>query len=238
MTHEPPSDAAGFAPPRHPLPALALLVPAPTLGAVGMLYWFDPPANTVWSGFFKLWILLLPLIWHRWLDRDRYRWPGPPGRGWGAGLGTGIAIFGIIYAAYLLIGQHWIDAERMRALAAERGFDDRRFYLGLAIYICVINAMLEEYVWRWFVTRQAAALTGGLWSGVLLSGLLFTVHHVFALAAWFDGRIVVLGSLGVFIGGVTWSWLYLRYRSVWPCYVSHVGADIAIFLIGWQLIFG
>jgi membrane protease YdiL (CAAX protease family) len=48
----------------------------------------------------------------------------------------------------------------------------------------------------------------------------------------------LLGSLGVFIGGAVWSWLYLRYRSVWPCYLSHALADAAIFIIGYRLIFG
>jgi membrane protease YdiL (CAAX protease family) len=35
-----------------------------------------------------------------------------------------------------------------------------------------------------------------------------------------------------------WSWLYLRYRSVWPCYVSHAIVDIAVFVVGWLIIFG
>jgi hypothetical protein len=224
--------------PRHPFRALALLVPAPTLGALGMLFWFTPPLNTIWSALFKVWILVLPAVWHRYVDRDRYRWPTLPRRGWAAGIGTGVAIFIIMYAAYWLIGRHWIDQQMMRELAAERGFDDPIVYLGLAVYICLFNALLEEYVWRWFVARQAEALTGRTWAGVLLSGLLFTVHHVFALAAWFDWRLVLLGSIGVFVGGVTWSWLYLRYRSIWPAYVSHFFPDVAIFLIGWHLIFG
>jgi len=50
--------------------------------------------------------------------------------------------------------------------------------------------------------------------------------------------ITVLGSVGVFLGGAIWSWLYLRYRSVWPCYLSHAIADAAIFIIGYRLIFG
>ena len=66
----------------------------------------------------------------------------------------------------------------------------------------------------------------------------FTAHHVIVLVAQFDWPIALLGSLGVFIGGATWSWLYLRYRSIWPGYVSHAIADAAIFIIGYRLIFG
>ena len=63
------------------------------------------------------------------------------------------------------------------------------------------------------------------------SALAFTLHHVVALSAHFDGPLVPLASLGVFLGGLTWSFLYLRYRSVWPCYVSHAIVDLPIFWI-------
>ena len=53
-----------------------------------------------------------------------------------------------------------------------------------------------------------------------------------------DWPLVVLGSLGVFIGGVTWSWMYRKYRSVWVPYVSHAMVDIAIFAVGADVLFG
>ena len=31
---------------------------------------------------------------------------------------------------------------------------------------------------------------------------------------------------------------YLTYRSIWSCYVSHILADLAIAIVGWQLLFG
>jgi hypothetical protein len=47
-----------------------------------------------------------------------------------------------------------------------------------------------------------------------------------------------VASTGVFIGGVIWAWLYSRYRSIWPGWISHVLADIAVFGVGWWLLFG
>jgi membrane protease YdiL (CAAX protease family) len=76
------------------------------------------------------------------------------------------------------------------------------------------------------------------WPAVIASGLFFTLHHVIALTAYFDWRITTLASLGVFIGGATWSWIYLKYRNIYAAYVSHVFADIVIFAIGYKLIFG
>ena len=60
---------------------------------------------------------------------------------------------------------------------------------------------------------------------------------VIVLAAQFNWPIVLLGSLGVFIGGAAWSWLYLRFRSIWPGYLSHAIVDAALFIIGYWLIF-
>ena len=123
------------------------------------------------------------------------------------------------------------------AKAAATGFDRKGAYIAMFVYIIAVNSLLEEYVWRWFVFRKLELLTPG-WIAVILAGLCFTVHHVFALAAWVPAPVNALASLGVFIGGTTWSWLYLKYRSIWPGFVSHVFADVAIFIMGWQLIFG
>jgi hypothetical protein len=41
----------------------------------------------------------------------------------------------------------------------------------------------------------------------------------------------------VLAAGACWSFLYLRYESIWPGWISHVLADLAVFLIGWHLLF-
>jgi hypothetical protein len=147
-----------------------------------------------------------------------------------------------------------IDPQVVRDRAAEAQLDRLGVYIGLVLYASFVNALLEEYVWRWFVFRQCETALGraageadgtdrrgvsgrGV-AAVGLAGLLFTLHHVVALAAYFDPLVTALCSVGVFIGGVTWSGLYLRYRSIWPGYVSHVLADLALFAVGAHLIFG
>ena len=130
----------------------------------------------------------------------------------------------------------WIDVELFRESAARIGLDTPTRYLAFAAYLSLVNSLVEEYVWRWFVFRKCEALVGG-YPAVLLSAAFFTAHHVFALAAQMPWLVTVIASLGVFAGGAVWSWCYLRYRSIWPGYVSHVVADVAIFWIGWRLLF-
>ena len=75
-------------------------------------------------------------------------------------------------------------------------------------------------------------------AAVVASGLCFTIHHVLALRLQFDWNVTILASTGVFVGGTGWSWMYFKYRSIWPGYLSHAIVDVAVFGLGWVIIFG
>ncbi len=230
--------ASGPRSPRTALVALLLLVPAPSIGALFGMWWF--PETTLGTAVYfgsKVWLAALPLVWMWLVDRERPSWSPPRRGGFGVGLGLGIAIAAVIVAAYFVVGTRWIDVESFRQAASENNLGSPANYLFLAIYVCTINAVLEEYVWRWFVFRKCEALVPGK-AAVVISALLFTVHHVFALRDQFDWSVTLLASLGVFIGGVLWSWCYLHYRSIWPGWISHVLADIAFLVIGYRMLFG
>ncbi|MDP6152483.1 MAG: type II CAAX endopeptidase family protein [Phycisphaeraceae bacterium] len=216
--------------------ALLLLVPAASFGTwVALVACPGTLGKTV---FFltKLWILLLPAVWMLAVDRRQWTLPQPSKDGMYAACMVGVLTLVIIAAAYAVVGRHWIDQPTMRARAHEINLDILWVYVLGAIYWCTINSILEEYVWRWFVFTRCEALVGQV-PATIVSALLFTIHHVIALMAFFDWRVTILASLGVFIGSAMWSWLYLRYRNLWTAYVCHVFADVGIFVIGWMLIF-
>jgi membrane protease YdiL (CAAX protease family) len=217
--------------------ALALIVPAPTLGLVAALYlWPEQPLGQLLYAVPKVWLLALPLAWVVLVDRRRPRLPRLTSRGIGEGLATGALMFVVIVAAYRLFG-HWIDTEAMAAQIAAIGLGTPTVYLAAALYWCTVNSILEEYVWRWFVfTRCEVLMSRGV--AATVGGVLFTMHHVIALAYYFDWRVTLIGSAGVFIGGTTWTWLYLRWRNIYAAYVSHVCADLAVFGVGWHIVFG
>ncbi len=80
-----------------------------------------------------------------------------------------------------------------------------------------------------------------LWSrpiAVTVSAAIFTTHHVVAMATFLEPSLLILASAGVFIGGATWSWMYARYRSIWPGWLAHACADVAIFGCAYYLLFG
>ena len=69
-------------------------------------------------------------------------------------------------------------------------------------------------------------------------GLSFSVHHFIALQAFCAAPFAVACSVGVFFGGATWSFMYPRYRSIWPGYLSHAVVDLCVFGIGAAMLFG
>lgn len=228
--------------------ALLVSVPIPVLGtSLAMVAFPDATWAKVLFFVAKLWMLAVPVLWLWFVVKEKPRVPRWSGRGMVAANVTGALIFAVIVGAYFGFAHAWVDFGPMREKIATMGLDNPLVYLLGAAYWCTVNSLLEEYFWRWFAferLRELMPSTGGKVAAigtvvaVVLSGLLFTVHHIVALDVYFDWRITTLGSLGVFIGGVTWSALYAKYRNIYAGYISHVWADIAIFGIGWLLIFG
>jgi uncharacterized protein len=225
-------------PQRRARVALLLLLPVPSLGTAAAMWWW--PGTRLGMGIFvasKLWVVALPLVWVLLVERVPLSWSPPRAGGFRPAIGLGLAASLAIFAVYgVALGLGWINPAEVADRAAQTGLDRPGVYLAGAVYWITINSLMEEYVWRWFCFRQCELLYGGI-GGVLASACGFTLHHVVALAAQFSWTVTVLGSLGVLCGGAMWSWLYMRYRSVWPGYVSHALVDIPIFVIGYHLIF-
>ena len=188
----------------------------------------------------KVWLAVLPAIWLFLVERARPRFAWPKWRGVKIGAILGLVISAVIVLGYATAGKNLIDVDHFRELAKENGFGSIGRYLGFCTYIVLINALLEEYVWRWFVVRQWQAVTSAAlhgWVSIVLAAACFTAHHVVALALQFELPVVIIGSAGVFVGGIAWSWCYVRYASIWPGYVSHAIVDVAVFAVGWHLLF-
>jgi len=232
---------------------LLALVPAPSLGVLCGMVWFpDTAFGKLFFGATKIWMFALPLVWwwrNRSVERGLPR--GNLKHGITVSVLAGVAVFAVIVAAYALLGGHFIDRELFADKIRSAGFGDKRVYLVLALYWVCVNSLLEEIVWRRFVTERFARLCGGgvppfsqsynihfaATMPIILSALCFTLHHTLAMGVFFPVLTNLLASAGVFAGGVLFSWFYMRWKSIWPPYVAHVFADVAVFGIGWRIMF-
>ncbi len=220
--------------------ALLLLVPVPS---IGVAMWMVVPGveETTFGKIAymigKAWILLLPIVWLKFVDRKPLSLSPPMYGGFGAGIALGLAISALILGAYFLFAYKLIVVEDVRFKVFANGLDTQLKYIAACTALSLVNSLLEEYVWRWFVFRKCEALVGGV-VAVALSALFFTFHHIIAIGAQFNWQITLLANIGIFIGGAAWSWCYLKYRSIWPGYVSHLIVDVTVFYIGWRIVFG
>lgn len=216
--------------------ALCLIIPAPTAGIVVGLTLKGSAWGPIGWAIAKMWLFGLPLLWHVLVDRERPSLSPARRGGFGAALFTGLlAIIGIV-GGYLLVGRGFIDAALLRKTLEPLGLLNPRIYIAASLYWILINSVLEEYVFRWFIVSKCEVLMGG-GAAIAVSALIFIIHHTVAMAVYFPWWINLIASLSIFVAGATWSWLYIRYRSIWIPYLSHAMADIAIFVIGGYLLF-
>jgi membrane protease YdiL (CAAX protease family) len=170
------------------------------------------------------------------VEKKGMSWSKPRQGGFGVALALGVAIAGFIVVAYMALGTLLIDPKTIQAMGANTGLGQKSTYIMGAIYWVTVNSVLEEYVWRWFVVEKLEDIFPGK-VAIVASALGFTFHHIVAMQIFLSPFVVVLAAAGIFIGGAVWSWCYIRYRSIWPCYVSHAIVDVAVFAVGYHLFF-
>ena len=186
----------------------------------------------------KLWLLVIPLIWYLKVDGGELSLSKPKQGGYVMATGLGLGMSALIFITWFLVGDR-IDGGLLKDAVEPVGLLDVRLYIGGVIYWTVLNSLLEEYVFRWFLVVKSETLVGTGTPAILLSAFIFVIHHTFALLFFgFPWWANLLASISLFVGGAIFSWLYIRYRSVWMPYIAHAICDIAVFGIGAIIIFG
>ena len=221
---------------RRALLALVFLAPAPSLGVWAAMV---AAPGSVGHGVFliaKLWLLVFPAAWYLLVEKGKPSWSLPRRGGMVAGVLSGVILAAaIVLGAWLGDVQH-MDLSPLRAAVREMNLASSAAYFAGAAAWTLVNSLIEEYVYRWFVLRQCEVLLPPA-AAVIASAAVFTIHHVIALNQYLEPGFTALASAGVFVGGIVWATLYHRYRSIWPGWISHVLADIAVFGLGWWLLF-
>ncbi len=221
---------------RLALISLLLLVPAPSLGVASEMIWFPGFIGLCILGASKFWIFGFPAAWAFFAEESALARPRPNSRGLMLGLTSGLLGATVVVLGFHFVLRERIDTTLIREMARKNHLLAPALYLAVAVYICAFNSLLEEYVWRWFVYGRFEKLVPRGWA-VFLAAAAFTLHHSIILASQFGAEMCLIGSLAVFVAGLTWSWIYAKTRSIWSAWLSHALIDIAVFWAGWQLLF-
>lgn len=217
---------------------LLLVAIAPSVSVTtGFVFQVGAMATVVFL-FTKAWMFGLPVAWHVWVDGQEISWSKPNNGGWGVSALLGLGMMVVIGGAYFLLGEKMLQPEALKAILDPVGLTTPWKLAAAIVFWVFINSVLEEYVFRWFVTSKIEEIIGGKWRPILLSALVFTLHHSIALLFFLDITGALIASIGVYIGGAVFSWIYLEYRSIWVAWLAHAMADVAIFAIAWNIVIG
>ena len=185
----------------------------------------------------KVWIFLVPTIWYLKVEKKPISKNSPTKEGIVWGLITGILMSLIIVITWFLFNET-LDIDGMVDILQSKGLDDINLYIIGMFYWIFINSLLEEYVFRWFITTKSSELFRSDVIGIIFSAAMFTLHH--AIALYLFGFIwwqTIIACFGLLSAAAIWSWLYVRFRSIWVCWLSHAICDVAVFGIGYTILF-
>ena len=185
----------------------------------------------------KLWIFLVPTLWYLRVDKNTISKNIPSKEGIQMALLTGIVMSIIILITWFIF-ESTLDMDQMIGTLQSKGLSNINLYILGMLYWIFLNSLLEEYVFRWFITTKSVIIFGNDTAAIIFSASLFTLHHAIALHLFgFFWWQTILASIGLLSAAAIWSWLYIKYRSIWICWLSHAICDVAVFGIGYTILF-
>ena len=145
------------------------------------------------------------------------------------GLLLGCGIFAVILLVFFLF-RPFLDLDAIAAgLMGKEGIS-RENFLWVALYISIVNSLLEELLFRGlgYLELRRHAPEG---FAMIFSAAAFAAYHVAILDGWFTWWVYGLCMLGLFLGGLIFSFLD-RNGSLLPSWLAHAGANLAINTVG------
>ena len=212
----------------------------PLIASLFYFVWFREPAfvrfayvgikifTLAWPAMAVLWILRETLP--RWQLKDSLHWKALP-----AGMGMGFLIAILLFALMRTPAGEMIreSTDRISDKAITLGITN--YYWGFSIFISVFHSLIEEYYWRWFVYGQLTRVLPAGWAHIL-AGLSFSAHHIVIATQYFPNSYGIMFGLLVGVGGVFWSLLYAKHKTLYGVWISHMIVDLSIMVIGYDLI--
>jgi membrane protease YdiL (CAAX protease family) len=178
------------------------------------------------------------------LERRRLHPTVPSLRGLIPGVAFGLAVGAATWGLYAIFLRDWLirigTPQKVLVKVQECGAVTPFKYVLLALFLAGGHALLEEYYWRWFAfswLKRSMSVA----AAIALSSLAFMAHHVVVLDTFLPGHFATAAvplSFCIAAGGSAWAWLYHRTGSICSVWLSHMLVDVAIMIVGYDLVFG
>lgn len=159
----------------------------------------------------------------------------PTKRGLLISLVLGMLLYVLILVGYFLLKDVFDFSAVTASLTEGEGVTKDNFPF-VALYISVCNSFLEEFFFRGFAFLGLKRLLGRRLSHTI-SALAFAVYHVAIMSGWFSPVLFVLLLAGLYAGGVIFNVLDEKTGDIYPSWILHAFANLAINTVG-MILFG
>ena len=149
-------------------------------------------------------------------------------------LAFGVLMYAFIIGAYFLLGKYF-DLSGITSSLDEIGVTKNNFIF-VALYIAVCNSFLEEFIFRGFGFIGLTDKVGEKCACVF-SAICFALYHVTMMIGWYSIWLTALIIFALFVGGVILNLLDRKCKTLYPAWIVHIFANLAINTIG-MILFG
>lgn len=149
-------------------------------------------------------------------------------------LAFGVLMYAFIIGAYFLLGKYF-DLSGITSSLDEIGVTKNNFVF-VALYIALCNSFLEEFIFRGFGFIGLIDKVGEKWA-CIFSAICFALYHITMMIGWYSIWLTALIIFALFVGGVILNFLDRKCRTIYPAWIVHIFANLAINTIG-MILFG
>ncbi len=151
-------------------------------------------------------------------------------------LALGIGVFTIILIAYFLFKDVFDFTKITKNLTDTVGVTKENFIF-VAIYISLINSMLEEFFFRGYGFLNLKKLISRKMA-YSISAFLFALYHVgMTLTMFGNVPLFILSFIGLYMGGVIFNILNEKFENIYCSWLVHMFCNFGINTIG-LILFG
>jgi membrane protease YdiL (CAAX protease family) len=131
--------------------------------------------------------------------------PERPRQAWLAGVVSGLVLTALVLAVFAALGVFVFEPHPNWPV----------------LFANFVSNFYEELIYRGAILGLLLLVLGRqrTWPSVILSAVLFCQGHLH-----YPAPLIAV----VFVAGLTWAWLTVRYRSLWPAWLSHTLADTIV----------
>lgn len=145
------------------------------------------------------------------------------------GLLVGVVFLVTICLFFMVFSRQLIDTSSMTDTLNKWNLDSGNLFVFLFMMIAG-NSVLEEIYWRGYLFSGLKKLTGPK-NTVVLTALFYTLHHLITTMSLFSVAHGLLLSGAIFLVGVFWACLRIKYDSIIPTVISHLFTDLGLMMI-------